>query len=168
MTVYLSLGSNLGDRAANLSGALDQLGSGQVNIVRLSSLYETEPVGLRSQPWFLNLVAEAETPLFPIQLLDRVQSIELQLGRRRLVDQGPRIVDIDILLYGDFRIRSARLVVPHPRLAQRRFVLEPLVELAPELRHPVSRLTMRELLAAARDHSLVRKVLHESPSFHRH
>lgn len=125
---------------------------------RVSSLYETEPVGLRGQPWFLNLVVEAETELFPVQLLDRLQQIEIRLGRRRTVPQGPRTIDIDILLYGSFRIQSERLTVPHPRLEQRRFVLEPLAELAPDLRHPVSHLTIRELLAATPDRSAVRRL----------
>ncbi|MBI3665589.1 MAG: 2-amino-4-hydroxy-6-hydroxymethyldihydropteridine diphosphokinase [Acidobacteria bacterium] len=156
-TVYLSLGSNLGDRASNLDRAVAELRGAGVEVQRVSSLYETEPVGRRAQPWFLNLVAEAETELFPVQLLGRLQTIEIRLGRRRDVVQGPRTIDIDILFYGNFRIRSERLVVPHPRLEQRRFVLEPLAELAPELRHPVSRLTIRELLASTADRSAVRR-----------
>lgn len=156
-TVYLSLGSNLGDRRERLSRAVAELRDGAVVVEKLSSLYETEPVGLRAQPWFLNLVAVGSTELYPTQLLDRVQNIEIRLGRRRLVEKGPRTIDIDILLYGDFRIRSERLIVPHPRMAERRFVLEPLAELAPELRHPVSRLTVRQLLAATPDRSAVRR-----------
>ena len=150
-TVYLSLGSNLSDRREHLQLAIEELGRAGVAVKRLSSVYETEPVGVRTQPWFLNLVVEGETELFPTQLLDQLQSIELQLGRRRTVAQGPRTIDIDILLYGNFCIRSERLTVPHPRLEERRFVLEPLAELAPDLRHPVSRVTIRELLAAATD-----------------
>ena len=134
-----------------------------VDVKRVSSVYETEPVGFRAQPWFLNVVVEGETELFPIQLLDRVQSIEIRLGRRRLIEQGPRTIDIDILLYGNYRIQSERLVVPHPRLPERRFVLEPLAELAPDLRHPVSRLTIRELLAATSDRSAVRRI-RQSPN----
>jgi 2-amino-4-hydroxy-6-hydroxymethyldihydropteridine diphosphokinase len=125
---------------------------------RVSSVYETEPVGVRNQPWFLNVVVEGETELFPVQLLERMQAIEIRLGRRRPAEQGPRTMDIDILLYGDFRIERRDLTVPHPRLSERRFVLEPLVELAPELRHPVSRVTMRELLAATPDRSAVRRL----------
>ena len=157
-TVYLSLGSNLGDRAEHLKRALGELCAGGVAVKRVSSVYETEPVGFRTQPWFLNVVVEAETLLFPLQLLERLQAIEARLGRRRLVIQGPRTIDIDVLLYGSFRIRSGRLIVPHPRLEERRFVLEPLAELAPDLRHPVSRLTMRDLLAATPDRSALRRV----------
>jgi 2-amino-4-hydroxy-6-hydroxymethyldihydropteridine diphosphokinase len=152
------MGSNLGNRQQQLDRAAAELRREGVDVKRLSSVYETEPVGLPEQPWFLNVVAEAETELFPMQLLDRLQQIEIRLGRRRLVPQGPRTIDIDILLYGDFRIQTDRLTIPHPRLEQRRFVLEPLAELAPELRHPVSRCQVRELLAASQDRSLVRRV----------
>jgi 7,8-dihydro-6-hydroxymethylpterin-pyrophosphokinase len=96
--------------------------------------------------------------MFPVQLLDRLQSIEIRLGRRRLREQGPRTIDIDILFYGAFRVQTQRLSVPHPRLEQRRFVLEPMAELAPQFRHPVSHLTMLELLAATPDHSAVRRL----------
>jgi len=147
-TVYLSLGANVGNRERALGEALRLLQSPQLRILRLSSVYETEPRELRNQPWFLNLAAEAETSLFPMQLLARILKIEQQLGRRRAVAKGPRTIDIDILLYGNFVIETARLVVPHPRLAERRFVLAPMAELAPELRHPVLRRTMRELLGA--------------------
>lgn len=156
-TVYLSLGSNLGDRAANLDRAIAELPAAGLEVKRVSSTYETEPVGVRSQPWFLNLVVEGETDLFPVQLLERLQAIEIRLGRRRLAGRGPRSIDIDILLYGNFRIARPDLMVPHPRLEERRFVLEPLAELAPDLRHPASRLTMRELLAATPDRSAVRR-----------
>ena len=152
------MGSNLGDRAAHLELALGELRGGGVEVKRVSSVWETEPVGVRNQPWFLNVVAEGETELFPVQLLDRLQEIEIRMGRRRLREQGPRTVDIDILLYGNFCIRNRRLTVPHPRLGERKFVLEPLVELAPDLRHPISRLTMRELLALTPDRSTVRRL----------
>lgn len=155
--VYLSLGSNIGKRERNLQNAIDLLDSANLRVIRISPVYETEPMERRDQPWFLNLVVEAETGLFPLQLLQRIQRIEMELGRKRLVAKGPRSIDIDILLYGSFVIRSARLEVPHPRLAQRRFVLEPLAELAPELRHPQSRRTIRELLAAVSGQT-VRKV----------
>ncbi len=157
-TIYLSLGSNLGDRMEYLSRAIAELGAGGLHVKRVSSIYETEPVGPQSQPWFLNVVVEAETDLFPTQLLGRLQAIELRLGRRRLAEPGPRTIDIDILFYGTFRIQSDRLTVPHPRLEQRRFVLEPLFELAPDLRHPVSHLTIGELRAATADHSTVRRL----------
>ncbi|MBI3470122.1 MAG: 2-amino-4-hydroxy-6-hydroxymethyldihydropteridine diphosphokinase [Candidatus Solibacter usitatus] len=145
-TVYLSLGSNVGDREQMLRRALDELASPEARVVRVSSIYETEPVGLRNQRWFLNAVAEVRTDLFPVQLLNRIQRIELQLGRKRGVDQGPRSIDIDILFFGSFVIRTGRLATPHPRAEERRFVLAPMAELAPEYRHPVSHRTMRELL----------------------
>jgi 2-amino-4-hydroxy-6-hydroxymethyldihydropteridine diphosphokinase len=147
-TVYLSLGSNLGDRERNLRDALDLLAEFGLRVLRVSSFYETEPQGVPDQRWFLNAVAEAETDLFPKQLLARLQRIEQQLGRRRLKPKGPRTIDIDILLYGGAAIDADELQVPHPRLAERRFVLEPLAELAPELRHPVTRRTVREMLKA--------------------
>jgi len=162
-TVYLSLGSNLGDRPANLERAAAELRLRDAEVVRLSSIYETEPVGLKAQPWFLNQVAEVRTGLFPLQLLDRLQAIERRMGRRRQMEQGPRPIDIDILLYGNFRIRSERLVVPHPRFPERRFVLEPLAEIAPDLRYPVTRLTIREMLAACPDRNAVRR-LPQSPN----
>ena len=147
-TVYLSLGSNLGDREGYLRQAIALIGAAGVRVLRLSSLYETEPLEVRDQPRFLNLVVEAETELFPKQLLARLLKIELDLGRRRGRPKGPRSIDIDILLYGRSVIESAELRVPHPRLAERRFVLEPLAELAPGLRHPVNHRTIRELLVA--------------------
>jgi 2-amino-4-hydroxy-6-hydroxymethyldihydropteridine diphosphokinase len=147
-TIYLSLGSNLGDREGHLREAIALVGAEGLRVLRVSSLYETEPMEVRDQPWFLNLVVEAETDLFPKQVLARIRKIELGLGRRRGRPKGPRTIDIDILLYGESVIETTELIVPHPRLAERRFVLEPLVELVPELRHPVNRRTMRELLAA--------------------
>jgi len=147
-TIYLGLGSNLGDREQMLQGAIDRLHSSEVRITRVSSVYETEPRERRNQRWFLNLVAEAETDLFPRQLLGRIARIEQQLGRRRLSANGPRTIDIDILFYGSFVVETVELQIPHPRFAERRFVLAPMVELAPELRDPVSRTTMRELLPA--------------------
>lgn len=146
-TAYLSLGSNLENREENLLRAIELLASPEVRIVRQSSLYETEPQELRNQPWFLNLAVEIETSLFPIQLLGRIHKIEKQLGRQRVVPKGPRTIDIDILIFGNFVIDTAQLQVPHPRMEERRFVLEPLAEIAPDLRHPVSRRTIRELLA---------------------
>jgi 2-amino-4-hydroxy-6-hydroxymethyldihydropteridine diphosphokinase len=147
-TVYLSLGSNLGDREQMLQSALDRLQAPDLSIKRISAVYETEPVGFKEQRFFLNLVVEAETDLFPMMILARTQKIELQLGRKRTGPaNGPRSIDIDILLYGRFTVHSARLEIPHPRLHERRFVLGPLVELTPDLRHPALGGTMRELLA---------------------
>jgi 2-amino-4-hydroxy-6-hydroxymethyldihydropteridine diphosphokinase len=118
-------------------------------MLRVSPLYETEPVDLAGQRWFLNLVAEAETELFPLQLLARAQKIERALGRVRTVPKGPRTIDIDILFYGSAVIETSTLEIPHPRIAERRFVLVPLADLAPALRHPATRLTVREMLEAA-------------------
>lgn len=156
-TVYLSLGSNLGDRQRHLLDAIAMLETPRLHVTRVSGIYETEPQDLRTQPWFLNLVLEAETKLFPMQLLSLIQRIESDLGRQRKVSKGPRTLDIDILLYGNFIINSDRLMVPHPHMHERRFVLEPLVELAPNLRHPLLRRSMRELLGAVEAQS-VRKL----------
>jgi 2-amino-4-hydroxy-6-hydroxymethyldihydropteridine diphosphokinase len=144
---FLSLGSNLGDREAHLLEALDRLEAAGIHILRQSSIYETEPQDLPHQPWFLNIVVEVETELFPRLLLARAQAIELGMGRRREVSKGPRPIDIDILLFGNFIIGTRELQVPHPRMSERRFVLEPLAELAPDLRHPAMGKTVREMLA---------------------
>lgn len=148
-TVYLSLGSNIGDRVRNLQAALEQLAAPDLRVVRTSPAYETEPVEFTAQRWFVNLVAEAETELFPMQLLLRIGRVERALGRVRAVPKGPRTIDIDILFYGRAIIRTAKLEIPHPRIADRRFVLEPLADLAPQLRHPVNHRTIREMLEAA-------------------
>jgi 2-amino-4-hydroxy-6-hydroxymethyldihydropteridine diphosphokinase len=148
-TIYLSLGSNVGDREKHLHTAIERLDAPDVRVLRVSPLYETEPVEYTAQRWFLNLVVEADTTLFPMQLLSRTSRIERDLGRTRTVPKGPRTIDIDILLYGKSVVRSAQLEIPHPRMAERRFVLAPLAELAPELRHPVTHRTVREMLDAA-------------------
>jgi len=147
--IYLSLGSNIGDRARNLQAALEQLAAPGLRVLRVSPAYETEPVEFTAQRWFVNLVAEAETDLFPLQLLAHTARVERALGRVRGVPKGPRTIDIDILFYGRSVIRSAKLEIPHPGIAARRFVLVPLADLAPDLRHPVTRKTVREMLEAA-------------------
>ena len=142
--VYLSLGSNLGDRAANLRLALEKLGElGTIGSV--SAFYETEPVGLTSQPWFLNCAAKLDTEKMPRQLIAGILNLEQAMGRQRKQKNGPRIIDIDILLFGTSVIDTHSLTVPHPRLHERRFVLEPLAEIAPDVRHPVFKQTIREL-----------------------
>jgi 2-amino-4-hydroxy-6-hydroxymethyldihydropteridine diphosphokinase len=138
---YLSLGSNLGDRDANLQSALDRL-----NPLRVSPIYETEPVDYTAQPMFLNLVAEIQTELTPQELLEFTQTIERDLGRVRGIPKGPRTLDIDILVYDDAIIRQPDLEIPHPRMQERRFVLEPMADLVPDLRHPVTGRTIREML----------------------
>ncbi len=139
--VFLGLGANLGDRQANLEHALAALETKHVQIVQKSSIYETEPQDLKDQPWFLNMAIECETRHFPLQLLSVIQRVERELGRdrgHRSIPKGPRLIDIDILLFGNVRIDTPQLVVPHPRMLDRRFVLEPLLEIAPDLKHPAT------------------------------
>jgi dihydrofolate synthase/folylpolyglutamate synthase len=148
MKVYLSLGSNLGDRLANLGRALALLGRGGCRVVKRSSVYETAPLYYLKQPAFFNMAAACETALSPEGLLALIGRVEAALKRRRLVRNGPRTLDIDILFYGGQVIAEPGISVPHPRLAEREFVLAPLAELAPGLRHPVTGLTAVQMLAS--------------------
>jgi 2-amino-4-hydroxy-6-hydroxymethyldihydropteridine diphosphokinase len=157
-TVYLSLGSNIGNRAAHIERALARLAEENVRVVKRSSFYETEPVEFLTQGWFLNIAVEVETELMPRQLLRVIRNIERELGRKRIVKSGPRTIDIDILFFGTSIVNAADLEVPHPRMTERRFVLVPMAEIAPALRHPKLRSTMSELLAATKDRSQVRRV----------
>lgn len=157
---YVGLGSNLGDRAGNLLLAVRGMMDAGLAVRRLSSVYLTEPVGLREQPAFLNLVAELDgTLISPEQLLARLLRIEYGLGRRRDVPRGPRTIDLDLLLYGDEQRATEFLRLPHPRLHLRRFVLTPLAELDPRIIHPLLQRTVGELLAEVADRSEVRRWL---------
>ena len=154
--VYLSLGSNVGDRLANLHAAIALLRS-LGDVVAVSSFYETEPVEFTSQAWFLNCAVELDTEKTPKELLDGILRIEQQLGRQRVQKKGPRIIDVDILLFGDSVVQSQGLTVPHPAMQQRRFVLEPLAEIAPDARHPALKRSIRELRDALPPGQTVRK-----------
>ena len=144
-TAYLSLGSNLGDRPQYLRRACQALEARGIRLRRVSSVYETAPVEVVDQGWFLNCVLEVETTLPPLAFLRELQQIERELGRQRERPKGPRTIDIDILLYGDLILDTPELVLPHPRMLERRFVLEPLRELAPDLPLPNSSRRVGEL-----------------------
>jgi 2-amino-4-hydroxy-6-hydroxymethyldihydropteridine diphosphokinase len=159
---FIALGSNLGEREAQVDRALRLLAGRGAPARRRSSLYLTEPVGGPPQDWYVNAVAEVETALGPEGLLDVLLAVEGEMGRVRTVKDGPRVIDLDLLLFGDEVRRTGRLELPHPRLPLRRFVLVPLAEIAGEVVHPVLGLTVRELLARCPDTSEVR--LHTAAS----
>jgi len=154
--VYLSLGSNLGERLANLERAIKLLAE-KVELKRVSSFYETEPIGYPDQPRFLNAVIEVATSLGPLQILSLVKGIEVTMGRETSFRNAPRPIDVDILFYGERVIETPQLEIPHPRLAERAFVLIPLAEIAPDLVHPVSGKTVRELAVVVEGQEGVRK-----------
>ena len=156
-TAYLSLGSNLGDRAANLRTAIAQLDVAG-RLLAVSALYEAQPVDVPDQPWFLNCVAALETDKTPRELLQMALQVEAAMGRLRMREKGPRKIDIDVALFGDRVVDEPGLKIPHPAMHQRRFVLEPLVEIAPEVRHPQLGKTARELLAALAGGQTVRRL----------
>jgi 2-amino-4-hydroxy-6-hydroxymethyldihydropteridine diphosphokinase len=155
--VYLSLGSNLGPRRELLLTAIERLRR-VARILSVSSFYETQPVEVTDQPWFLNCVVALETNHSPEHLLKELLAIERDMGRERTRKKGPRQIDLDILLFGNYTIDSPHLVIPHPAMHQRRFVLEPLAEIAPEARHPLLKKTVRELLAELPDTQVVRRI----------
>ena len=153
--VYLSLGSNVGDREANLRAGIAALAGAGVRVTRASSMYETEPVDFLEQAWFLNCVVEGETEVPAPELLGKLRKIEMRMGSKKLVAKGPRLMDMDILLYGQEMIDSPELQVPHPRMHLRRFVLVPLVEIAAEARHPGLEITAAQMLERTEDRSQV-------------
>ena len=156
--VYLSLGSNLGDREANLRTAIEKL-SEIGNPVAVSSFYETEPVDVASQSWFLNCAVKLETEKMPRQLITAILGVEQEMGRQRKQQKAPRTIDIDILFFGTSVINLPALTIPHPRMHERRFVLEPLVEIAPDVRHPIFKRSIRELKEALPAGQTVKKLV---------
>jgi 2-amino-4-hydroxy-6-hydroxymethyldihydropteridine diphosphokinase len=157
-TVYIALGTNVGDREANLREALRRIEECAVHISKRSSVYETEPVDYLNQAWFLNAVVEAETSIPAAELLARLRQIEAQMGSKKPFAKGPRLIDLDVLLYGEETIDTAELQVPHPRMLLRNFVLAPLAEIAPTLCHPNWSAPVSELFAHSLDKSVVRRV----------
>ncbi len=156
-TAYLSLGSNLGDREANLRAAIAQLKAAGP-LLALSSMYETQPVDVPNQPWFVNCIAAIETDMTPRELLQLALQVEATMGRLRMQDKGARKIDIEVVLFGNRVVEEPGLKIPHPAMHLRRFVLEPLVEIAPEVRHPEQGKTARELLAALTSGQTVRRL----------
>src|SRR5215467_11192817 len=155
--VYLSLGSNLGDRLANLRSAIDALPA-SIRVTKISSFYETEPVDYLDQPWFLNCAVEAETSLAPLDLLQAIRKIESQFGSKKEFAKGPRLLDMDILLYGNETIALPELQIPHPRMLQRNFVLAPLAEIAPSLEHSAWQANAAQLFQDSTDKSQIKKL----------
>ena len=155
-TAYIALGTNVGDREHNLREALRLLAEAGIHILKISSIYETEPVDYLAQAWFLNAVLEAQTELPAPDLLHKLRAIESAMGSKKPFAKGPRLIDLDILLYGNDAIATPELQVPHPRMLERSFVLAPLAEIAPNLRHPSWPATAQQLLATLKDPSVVR------------
>ena len=154
-TVFIALGTNLGNRLANLQAAIQSMPP-EVIVLAESHIYETPPWGYKDQPAFLNMVIKAETELEPEQLLQYLKELETELGREQSFHWGPRLIDLDILFYDDLVLDSPPLIIPHPRLHERAFVLVPLMELAPELIHPVFKKSVRELIAEVNTQGIVR------------
>jgi 2-amino-4-hydroxy-6-hydroxymethyldihydropteridine diphosphokinase len=158
MKYFISLGSNLRDKRRNLKRALQLLENPSVRILRASSLYQTQPVGNAGQPWFVNQAVEIETDLTPWGLLALLQTIEKKMGRTRTIMNGPRLIDLDILLAENMILDTPDLTIPHPRMAARNFVLVPLSEIAPDVLHPILGKRAAVLLAESCDRSAVQKI----------
>ena len=158
MKYHLGLGSNLGRTKRNLDKAVSLLNSKGIEIRKMSSIYKTEPVGRSDQPWFINQAVEVESGLSPWELLKTLKGIEKDMGREVSVTYGSRLIDLDILLAEDTVIRTEELTIPHPRLAERNFVLRPLAEIAPDTIHPVLKRTIRELLRCSKDRAQVEMI----------
>jgi 2-amino-4-hydroxy-6-hydroxymethyldihydropteridine diphosphokinase len=154
---YLSLGSNIGERSDHLREAIEQIRA-HGRVLAVSSFYETEPVEVADQDWFLNCALSLETSESPAQLMSSLLAIERQMGRRRVQKKGPRTIDIDILLFAETVVNSPEVAIPHPAMATRRFVLEPLAEIAPDARHPVLKKSVKELLDGLPPGQTVRRV----------
>ena len=157
MQVYLGLGSNLGDRQASMEKALKLLKE-RLQIELVSSIYETEPVGYVEQPMFLNAVCCGQTELGPLQLLSLVKGIEASLGRVSSFPNAPRTIDVDIIFYGNMIMQTPELTIPHPRMEERAFVLIPLLEIASDLRHPISGESIKDLAERVRGSEGVKKI----------
>jgi 2-amino-4-hydroxy-6-hydroxymethyldihydropteridine diphosphokinase len=158
MLAYIALGSNLGDRRRHLEAALDGLREADIPPIGISSVWETEPVDCPAGGWFWNMAVKARTSRKPLELLDSLLGIEERMGRVRTVRNAPRTLDMDLLMLGDLVFEHDRLNLPHPRMWQRRFVLEPLAEIEPELINPITGLTVVEERARSRDRSRVRRI----------
>jgi len=154
--IYVGLGSNLGDRLANIRKAIELMKEERIEIIKESSIYQTEPVGYKQQGWFLNSVVKGRTDLSPKGLWKRLEKIEKSMGREREIKWGPRIIDLDILFYGNKVVNGKELRIPHSELHKRRFVLVPLEEIAPKFVHPVFKKTVSELLRDLKDNSQVK------------